>query len=283
MVELQARFAVIVPCFEDGGLVRQAVESISEDEPAEIVVVDDCSTGQDTLDELAALQRDGITVIRHARNEGVANARTTGLHASQAPFVFPLDADDLAVAGRLGQLADRLEGDPGVGVIFGDYEEFGDAKILRAVPPRLDPYRLAFTNEYPISSLFRRKTLEAVGGFRPAGYCGRSYEDWNLWMTLAEQGERGLHAGEGVPVYRRRLHGERKLQSGKRRHVKLYDELRAAHPDLFASLPEHRRRSDLSTARKILYPAVYGRRRRFSFERHVKAGLDRVGVWTLRR
>ena len=166
---------------------------------------------------------------------------------------------------------------------FGDYAEFGDSEVLRAVPERLDPYRLAYANEYPISSMFRRSALDRVGGFTPNGYTGSSYEDWNLWMTLAESGARGVHLGSGRPTYRRRLHGERKLQSGKRRHTELYRELRREHPLLFDRLREHRRSSDLSDARKLLYPVVYGPRRRFRFERRVKSALDRLGVWTLRR
>lgn len=283
MVTPSPRVAVIVPCHDDGPLVREAVGSIEEDERVEVVVVDDHSSDPATLDELRRLESEGVTVVYHETNRGVASARNTGLECSSAPFIFPLDADDLAIPGRLAALADRLESDERVGVVFGDYQEFGDADVLRAVPAHLDPFRLAYTNEYPISALFRRSLLERVGGFRPAGYDGRSYEDWNLWMSLAEHGEGGMHAGVGVAVYRRRLHGERKLQSGKRRHAELYRKLRDAHPQLFASIHEHRRASDLSTVRKILYPAVYGGRRRFRLERRVKAALDRAGIWTLRR
>lgn len=283
MERTSARVAVIVPCHDDGRLVGEAVGSIQEDEPVEIVVVDDHSGDPATLAELHRLEAEGVTVVHHERNRGVAHARNTGLEHSRAPFVFPLDADDLAVPGRLAGLADRLEADERVGVVFGDYQEFGDADIVRAVPAHLDPFRLAYTNEYPISALFRRSLLERIGGFRPAGYDGRSYEDWNLWMSVAEHGERGMHAGVGVVVYRRRLHGERKLQSGKRRHSELYRMLKVAHPQLYGAIDEHRRASDLSTIRKILYPAVYGGRRRFRLERRVKAVLDRVGIWTLRR
>ncbi len=283
MAATPARVAVIVPCFDDGHLVHEAVSSVQEDEPVEIVVVDDKSSDPATRDELERLRDEGVTVVRHETNRGSSRARTTGLECTKARFVFPLDADDLAVAGRLAQLADRLEVDPGSGVIFGDYQEFGDRTVVRAVPDRLDPYRLAYTNEYPISALFRRRLLEEVGGFGPAEYAGRSYEDWNLWLTLAERGERGLHAGHGIIIYRRRLHGLRKLASGKRRHAELYNQLRRAHPQLFSSLDEHRRASNLSLPRKLLYPAVYGRRRRFAFETRVKEALDGVGVWTLRR
>ena len=278
------RVAVIVPCFNDGPLVREAVESVQEDEPVEIVVVDDCSTDEATLAELRRVEHElGVTLVRHESNRGVAHARTTGLQHSRAPLVFPLDADDLAIAGRLATLADRLEADERAGVVFGDYQEFGESDVLRAVPVLLDPYRIAYTNEYPISALFRRSLLDRIGGFCPAGYTGDSYEDWNVWMSLAEHGEKGLHAGPGVATYRRRLHGERKLQRARREHVELYRQLRGAHPRLFSSLGVHRRESDLPAIRKLLYPAVYGGRRRFGFEVRVKKILDRLGVWTLRR
>lgn len=274
---------MIVPCFNDGGLVRQAVRSVDEDEPVEVVVVDDRSTDPVTLEVLAGLEAEGVRVLHQPQNGGVAAARQAGLLGSTGPFVFPLDADDLAVPGALAAMADRLEAATEAVVCFGDYAEFGDSELVRGVPERLDPFRLAYINEYPISSLFRRSALESLGGFVPNSYGGRSYEDWNLWMTLAEAGAEGVHLGPGRLSYRRRLHGERKLQSGKRRHKALYQELRGEHQPLFGDLPRHRRSSDMSTVRKLLYPVLYGGRRRFRFESGAKALLDRLGIWTLRR
>jgi glycosyltransferase involved in cell wall biosynthesis len=282
-VEGSARVAVVVPCYNDGEFAAEAVRSVAEPEPVELVVVDDCSTDPTTRQRLERLEAEGTRVVRHPENRGVAVARMTGLAATNAPYVFPLDADDLAVEGALSLMADKLERAPEAAVCFGDYAEFGDSKLVRAVPERLDPFRLAYTNEYPISALFRRRVLESVGGWLPNGYQGSSYEDWNLWMTFAEHGIAGIHAGPGVLTYRRRLHGERKLSANKRRHRELYRQLRANHPRLFADLPEHRRSSDISLLRKAAYPIVYGGRRRFLFERRVKAGLDRLGLWTLRR
>jgi len=277
------RIAVIIPCFNDGPLVLEAVRSIVEEEPVELLVIDDDSTDAATLAVLDELQTDGVRVLRHEHNVGVAKARGTGLRATSAQFLFPLDADDLAVPGALAAMADRLETDPDAAACFGDYAEFGDSEIVRAVPDRLDPFRLAFTNEYPISALFRRAVLEEVGGWDSKGYGGSGYEDWNLWMTLAERGERCVHLGVGQLTYRRRLHGERKLAAGRRRHRELYRELRRIHPGLFGELDAHRRHTDLGPLRQRLYPVVYGRRRRFRFETRLKRMLDRLGVWTLRR
>jgi glycosyltransferase involved in cell wall biosynthesis len=277
------RVAVVIPCFNDGPLVRAAVESVAEPEPVELVVVDDCSEDAETLRVLGGLEAHGVRVLHAEKNRGAAGARSIGLRATSARFVFPLDADDLAIAGTITDMADCLDRHPRAAACFGDYAEFGDTNLVRAVPDRLDPYRIAYTNEYPISSLFRRTVLEEIGGWEGNGYAETGYEDWNLWMTLAERADECVHLGHGRLTYRRRLHGPRKLTESKRKHPRLYQELKRTHPDLFADLPRHRRESDMSRIRKWLYPVVYGGRRRFAAERHVKAALDRAGIWTLRR
>lgn len=275
------RVAVIVPCFNDGRLVTEAVASARDSpEPVELVIVDDGSSDPDTLAVLDRLEAGGVHVV-HQENTGLPGARMAGLAATNAPYVFPLDADDLLVGETLPALADRLDADPRAAVCFGDYAEFGGPEdLIRAVPERLDPFRVAYVNEYPVSALFRRSALERVGGWRPIRW---GYEDWDLWMGLVEHGYTGVHVGEGRLTYRRRLHGERMLTTAKRNHRELYRTLKGRHPRLFAELGEHRRRSDLGALRKLLYPLVYGGRPRFRFERHVKAALDRGRVWTLRR
>jgi glycosyltransferase involved in cell wall biosynthesis len=273
-----ARVAVVIPCYNDP-LVVEAAASVRQSPDAEIVVIDDGSTDQGTLESLDALLHGGIKVVRQ-ENAGLSAARMAGLKATSAPYVYNLDADDLAAsAAALGAMADRLDADPEATVCYGDYLEFGDVDLIRAVPPTIDPYRLAYTNEYPVTALFRRTALQAVGGWQ---HLGNGYEDWRLWMTLAERGCRGVYAGAGVLTYRRRLHGERMLGVAKADHRALYGALRRAHPGLFAEIAVHRRASSLSPLRKLLYPFVYGSRRRFRFERRVKAWLDRAGAWTLR-
>src|SRR5215216_536064 len=278
-----ARIAVVILSRDDGQLAIEAVRSIDEREPVEIIVIDDCSTDPAALAALADLEAAGVTVVRHRSNRGPAAARMTGLRATRAPYVFSLDSHDLAVPGALSHLADLLDADPEAAVCFGDYAEFGDHEIVRAVPETLDPFRVAYTNEYPVASLFRRDALEAVGGWREALEDSFGYEDWNLWMALAESGAKGIHAGPGVVTHLHRVHGDRLLEESRERHRERVVALRRAHPRLFDQLPELRRRSDLSWPRKLTYPILYRPRRWWRFQSRVKRGLDRVGVWTLRR
>ena len=106
------RVAVVIPCFNDAEFVRQAVESVREAEPVELVVVDDASTDPSTQAEMDALEAEGVRVLRHEKNQGLSGARMTGVNATKAPYVFPLDSDDMAIPGALGKMADKLDSTP---------------------------------------------------------------------------------------------------------------------------------------------------------------------------
>jgi glycosyltransferase involved in cell wall biosynthesis len=277
------RIAVIIPCHGEGRMIAEAFASIQEPEPIHIIVVDDASPDEETQRTLSELEAAGTAVLRLGQNRGVGRARMQALATTRSPYVFPLDADDLAEPGALSRMADRLDADPGAVACVGDILEFGDTELVRAVPLWLDPYRVAYTNEYPISALFRRDALENAGGWNRAWTSQQGYEDWNLWMAFAEQRARIVHLGPGVIGYRRRLHGSRLNAEAKRRHSEIYNVMRGDHPDLFGSLDEHRRNTDLPLLRKLLYPVVYGARAEVPFERRIKPLFDRLGLWTLVR
>src|SRR3954452_24480725 len=93
----QPRVAVVIPCFDAGPMLLEAIASVQEPEPVEIVVVYDESSDPATLELLASLQANGVRVVRQRPNGGCAVARTTGVEAPGPPYVFPLDTDDLAL------------------------------------------------------------------------------------------------------------------------------------------------------------------------------------------
>lgn len=287
---MSERIAVIIPCFNDGPELVEAVRSIDEPEPIELLVIDDHSTDPETLTILDGLREEGVRVIRHDRNRGLSAARNSGLANTTAPYVFPLDADDLAVPGSIGRMADVLDANPEASVCFGDFEEyrpnppaFGQIRLVRAVPPRLDPYRIAYVNEINPTAVFRREILEAVGGWEDPHPTIPGYEDWDLWMKLAERGVTGVHAGVGIIAYRYRIDDLGMLASVRSKHRTLYKALRARHPALFADIKRHRAQTDLPRYRRLLYPIVYGARPRTRLERPIKRLLDRLRVWTLQR
>ncbi len=248
------RVAVIIPCYDDGPLVREALASIREAEPVETVVVDDGSTDPRTLGILSGLEAEGVHVVR-GPNRGPSAARTSGLQATSAPLVYPLDADDRLDPGALGAMADALDADPGADFAWGDYVLFGAGSGRYKSPDRWLPWTLTYVNPYPVSSMFRRPVLEQAGGWQ-----GWAYEDWDLWLRLVGLGRRGLRVDR--VVYHRRLHTQtRRNTTARSRHQEFYAEIRRRNAGVFARRKQLRRDERPAGWKRVAYPVLFGARR----------------------
>jgi glycosyltransferase involved in cell wall biosynthesis len=250
MVTASHRIAVVIPCFDDGATLHDAIESARlQDVPVELVVVDDGSTDPATLATLAELAGEGVTVVRQ-RNAGPGPARMAGLAATTAPYVLPLDADDVLAPNVLGALAAALDARPRLAAAWGWFERFGDESTLQRTAPRLDPWQVTHQNDMPATALVRRTALDDVGGWRAVS----GYEDWDLWMSLAEEGWEGV----GLPllVYRYRRKGVRLAHRGSARHDEIVAELAALHPRLWAERRRNWRRSRAPLAVRLALPAL---------------------------
>ncbi len=243
------RIAVVVPCFNDGATLRETLTSIDEPEPIELVVVNDGSTDPETLTVLAEIEAAGTRVL-HQENKGLVAARMAGLAATSAPYVSALDADDLEAPGALTALANALDADPGASVAWGDVQNFGDNTVMRRLGRTLDPWLITYVNELPADAMVRREALLEAGGWELKG----GYEDWDLWMALAERGARGIH----VPVVtgRYRVSASRMLGETQKRHGAQFELLRTRHQRLFAERAADRRRSSAPLRCKLLFPLV---------------------------
>jgi glycosyltransferase involved in cell wall biosynthesis len=243
------RITVIVACFNDGATLEDAVESALAQEQVELIVVDDGSTDDQTAQAFARLKRRGIRVL-HQENGGPAAARMAGVEATSARYLIYLDADDLLPPGALTALADALGADPGLSVVWGDYEMFGDVTTYVRTPDQIDAWSETYVNELPGPAMFRRDELISAGGWRMQ----IGYEDWDLWLSLAERGRRGVR----VPLvtYRYRIHGQRGWSVHSRRHGAVFAELRCRHAVLFASRRRNWARSRAPWRLKLGFPLL---------------------------
>jgi glycosyltransferase involved in cell wall biosynthesis len=246
-----ATVAVVIPCFNDGLTLAEAVDSArAEERVGELVVVDDGSDDAGTLAVFAALEAGGVSVV-HRPNGGLGAARMTGVQATSAAYVFCLDADDRLAAGALAELAAALDADPSLALCWGDYQLFGERSWRQETAPSLDPWQVSYQNDIPASVLLRRSALVDGAGWELRG----GYEDWDMLMGLAERGERGSR----VPIvaYEYRQHGIRMLGDSASRHGDIYAELRRRHPQLFADRRQGWRRSDAPLSLRIALPVIF--------------------------
>jgi glycosyltransferase involved in cell wall biosynthesis len=269
------RVAVVIPCFDDGATIGEAVASLGGEEPHELVVVDDGSTDKATLRVLDALESGGVRLIRQ-ENAGLSAARMAGVRATSAHYVFPLDADDLLVAGALGALADALDRDPEAKLAWGDVEIFGDFEGSVAGARSFDPWHLTYVSEIPVASLLRRDALLQAGGWQLRGY-----EDWDLWMAFAERGWGGVYVGRAV--IRHRQHGRRLAGSMLDSFGAVYARLRDRHRPLFEARRANWLRSDAPWRARLLFPLITALPGVSAFDKHRLCRLVSRPHETLRR
>ena len=246
------RTAVVIPCFNDGGFVGEAVASLRDEEPHELVIVDDGSTDEATIERLRELESEGIRIVRQA-NGGLAAARMAGVHATAAPYIYPLDADDVLAPGALARLADAMDANPQAAVAYGDVEMFGAASnFFDNSTTQLDPWLITYISNIPGTSMVRRTALLEAGGWQ---LNEGGYEDWDLWMAMAERGFRGVYA-PGMQ-FRYRISADGRMWSdAMSKHDRLHALVRSRHPALFEGRRANRRRSVARSREKVLFPLI---------------------------
>jgi glycosyltransferase involved in cell wall biosynthesis/O-antigen ligase len=242
------RVAVVIPCFNDGATVGAAVESLYSQEPCEVVIVDDGSEDPVTLRVLDLLERAGTRVI-HQENRGLSGARMRGVIETTAPYVQPLDADDMLAPGALRRLADVLDREPSLGMVWGDQRVFGEIALTQKRAATLDPWAITYSNRLT-EGLIRREALFDAGGWE----LSVGFEDWDLYMGLAEKGWGGRRIDAVTYLYR--IASSRMLSSARLQHDNLYLQMRRRHPRLFADRARNWRRSSAPLHMRLALPLI---------------------------
>jgi Glycosyl transferase family 2 len=243
--------AVVIPCFNDGATLVEAVRSAqAQGRVDELAVVDDGSTDPHTLAVFDSLEAEGVRVV-HRENGGLGAARMSGVSATTSDYVFCLDADDRLLPGALAALAAALDADRGLALSWGDYRLFGERSWRQQTAPSLDPWQISYQNDIPASVMLRRSALLTSGGWELRG----GYEDWDMLMGLAEAGQRGRRVP--IVVYEYRQHGPRMLGDSATRHGEIYALLRSRHPGLFTERRRAWRRSDAPLTLRLAIPVIF--------------------------
>ena len=206
----QPAVSVVIPVFNAGGFLREAVLSVLGQQPLdgqplpvfEVVVVDDRSTDPATravLDEIAGWP--AVSVLRNHHSKGAAGARNTGIEAARGEWIAFIDADDIWFPHALAQRWQVQRQHPEAHWIAGKIsllrpEDGAFAPLERltaacpASPPPAPVQRLRRPVAelardcivIPTTTLIRQRLLVAKGLFDERL---RRAEDYHLWFRCA--------------------------------------------------------------------------------------------------
>jgi glycosyltransferase involved in cell wall biosynthesis len=199
----------LIPAYNRPEMTARAVRSALGQvprPPAEVLVVDDCST--DGTGEAAA--EAGARVVRHERNQGEGAARNTGLAEATQPWIALLDSDDVWRPGFLATLWPLTDGHVLVaGSALRRGPAAGQARYAGPIRPRArtlsSPAVLLYPENFVTNSgvMVRADVVRDAGGYVPGLRFGA---DLDLWLRVLERGpgvmspavvvDYELHAGQ---------------------------------------------------------------------------------------
>ena len=173
-----SHFAIVVPCYNEVGAIKNTVERILqtvEEEDFELVVVDDGSD-DGTPQVLADLEQRHarLRVLTHERNRGYGAALKTGIRRSSAPLIVITDADGTYPNERIEELVDEAEdADMVVGARVGDDVQYS---WVRRIPKFFLARYAVWIARSPIPDMnsglrvMRREVLERFFNILPDGF-----------------------------------------------------------------------------------------------------------------
>ncbi len=179
--------SVIVPSFQQGRFLREALESVLEQDhrPLEVLVLDGGSTDE-TPEILRSYTHRPEVWWRSHPDAGVVSAVNEGLSRARGDIALILSSDDALEPGAIGAGVAALEANSDVAFVYADARYIDghgrDLKVTNVGPYSLARFLARRTFVIQSSAFFRLERARAVGGWRAQF----SYvADNDLWLRMA--------------------------------------------------------------------------------------------------
>ncbi|WKF84152.1 glycosyltransferase family 2 protein [Lacticaseibacillus pantheris] len=197
-------FSIVIPTHNSSRTIRQTLESVVQQtfNDFEMVLIDDYSTDNtvEIIQEFLEQKNVAFSVTSLDSNVGVSVARNIGIKHSIGEYIAFLDADDLWAANKLQVEHDVLM-KSGYNWVFSNFYVISSDYDLQGKRSRKSgEYSLEdfISNGNPVGMLtvVVKRTLLNAHSFRKI-----KHEDYDLWLTLAEQGTKGFLIDEYLASY----------------------------------------------------------------------------------
>ena len=211
---MKPKISVYITNYNYGRYLRQSIDSVLGQtlQEFELLIIDDGSTDDSNLIMEQFASHSQIKLV-YQQNRGLNITNNIALRLARGKYIVRLDADDYFEPDALEAMAQLLDADPEVGLVFPDYYIADrNGAPLEAVH-RLDFERDVTLLDQPAHgacTMIRRDFLLALGGYDEGYSCQDGYE---LWIKFTER-----HKVRNInrPLFHYRQHGDN-LTTNERR------------------------------------------------------------------
>jgi len=218
------KFSVVIPCFNQAHFLSEAILSVINQTYSnwEIIIVDDGST--DNTNQIASewVNKDNrIKLISNLSNNGLANARNSGISCSNGEFISFLDSDDKFSSIHFELFLKEFK--RGYDIVFSSYNYFSNnVDILHTVKldSKLNFNRILSGNIVPPVAVIFRSSMLILTGMLDLSLTSTGTEDWDLWIRFYKVGAK-LGVVENATAFYRIS-----LDSMSRQFITMYDALK---------------------------------------------------------
>lgn len=179
--------SVIMPCYNDGQYIEEAIESIKEQTYCdwELLIIDDGSDDEETVRIINNINDDRIMIL-HTEHLRPAGARNFGIQHARGKYILPVDSDDKIDSTYMEKAVKVIESDEKIGVVYCEADLFGE-KSGKWDLPAYSFEKILLDNVVFVTALFYREDWEKIGGFNINMAAGM--EDYDFWLGILELGK----------------------------------------------------------------------------------------------
>ena len=194
------KVSIIMPCYNDGQYIREAVQSVKEQSYTnwELIIIDDNSDDEETIHIIRDIHDPQIKVL-HSNHLRPAGARNYGIQHATGKYILPVDSDDTIDSTYIEKAVKAIESAPEIGIVYCKADLFGE----KSGPWDLPEYSfrsMLLDNIVFVTALFYREDWEKVGGFSTTMVAGM--EDYDFWLSIMELGRQIYQIPEVLFHYR---------------------------------------------------------------------------------
>ncbi len=190
----QGRVLIVIPCYNHGAMLREALVSVEEVRNAnvlEVIIVDDGSSEAEKPSGFSMKSRRRATASCLSRTVVPVQLGTRVYDWPKANFILPLDSDNRLRGLYLDEGVSLLKNNPSVGVVYADAEFFGE-RSGRWYVPDFNLLSLIRMNFIDACALYRKRLWENVSGYDERMLL-MGLEDWDFWLRVSLYGGRFIH------------------------------------------------------------------------------------------